>query len=327
MTDGLKIDDAVRDFCADHCNGAAAIAVAVSGGGDSMALCHALSRGFDGHVYAYTVDHALRSESAEEALFVGRALGALSNVTHRILTWEHEQKPNARVQEQARFARYDLMHQAMKQDGCVHLFLGHHMDDQAETFLFRLAKGSGLDGLACMKAVQPHEAFLHCRPLLTRGKDDLLQYCRANSIEYVEDPSNENAKYTRVRLRSAMDVLAAEGLTPKRLSVTAARMARAREALDNIAQKSYDLCLDKGDSSCIVFNFKSLVVNEKEVFMRVILIAMSALCNGDGYGARREKIEALCEDLMKPEAFRKRTLGGLVFERDDKKDLLFLTKE
>ncbi len=327
MTDGLKIDDDVRDFCANHCSSVGSVAIAVSGGGDSMALCYALSHIFDGRIYAYSVDHDLRDESAEEAGDVSQILSAWPNVTHKILTWQHDEKPTARVQEQARFARYNLIHAAMKKDGCTHLFLGHHMDDQAETFLFRLAKGSGLDGLACMKPMQYYGDVWHCRPLLTQGKDEILRYCRDHEISYIDDPSNKNETFARVRLRNSMDVLAVEGLTPKRLSVTASRMSRAREALDNISQKSYIACIIEYDSDRVVLNFNSLILNEDEVFIRVILIAMGELCDSGAYGARREKIENLCMDLMQEEPFRKRTLGGLVFERDDKKGILFLSKE
>lgn len=291
------------------------IAVAVSGGADSMALCHALSRMHSGRVYAITVDHGLRPEARAEAEYVARVFADRSNVSHHILTWSHDGAPHARIQEQARAARYDLMAGFMHQKGVRFLFLGHHMDDQAETFLFRLAKGSGLDGLSCMASRVAFDdgRFFLCRPMLSLSKAGMVAYCAAQKIEYIDDPSNQSDKYARVRLRQSMQVLAAEGLTPKRLSVTASRIARAREALEIISERAYNH-LSVNNNERIEINLRSLMSEPQEIVLRVILRAMNDAVTTKGYGARMERVESLCEDLRLLQGFRKRTLGGVIFE-------------
>mgnify|MGYP003669880285 CR=1 FL=1 len=304
------------------------IAVAVSGGADSMALCHALSRMHSGHVYAITVDHGLRPEARVEAEYVAQVFVEHGNLSHHILTWAHDDAPHARVQEQARAARYALMAGFMREKGVRCLFLGHHMDDQAETFLFRLAKGSGLDGLSCMAARAAFDdggVFL-CRPMLSLPKADMVAYCAAQGIEYIDDPSNQSDKYARVRLRQSMEVLATEGLTPKRLSVTASRIARAREALDIMSDRAYNH-LSKKNNERIEINLKSLVSEPQEIVLRVVLRAMDDVITTKGYGARMERVESLCEDLRLLQGFRKRTLGGIIFEVRAGGDSLILHPE
>ncbi len=309
-----------------------AVAVGVSGGADSLALCYALSSYFRGRddftIHAITVDHGLRPEAEDEARHVARVLSDLVNVEHHIMRWDHGGKPKSRVQELARKARYDLMRAVMARHSIAHLFLGHHLDDQAETFLFRLAKGSGLDGLACMPFLQETEAGDYlCRPMIEFLKADMVSYCEEGGVQYVNDPSNEDAAYARVRLRGSMDILAGEGLTPKRLGVSARRMARARHALEAMAWEAYDVAIIENKSDRIVFDFNALIKLQEEIFLRVILRAISMLSAARDYAVRMEKAERLCFDLMYEERFRKQTLGGVVFEVDQKAGRLILTAE
>ncbi len=326
--------DGVSDAMAMHFSdmGEGDIAVGVSGGADSMALCFALSEYFKDSaavtIHALSVDHALRTESLGEAQHVAEMLKPLSNVEHQILTWAHETKPDARIQEKARVARYDLMKNYMRAHNITMLFLGHHMDDQAETLLFRLAKGSGLDGLSCMSVVQRMENdFILCRPLLGLNKVDIILFCEGRGIGFINDPSNDCEDYARVRLRKSRDILAEEGLTSKRLSVAAKRFSRARKALDLMANNSFEGCLLENKSGRVVFKLSGLVSYPEEIVLRVILKAMSNLQNDTGYGTRLERVENLCADLMKPDSFRKRTLGGIIFECRNKDDQLILSLE
>lgn len=293
--DGVKADD---------------VAVAVSGGPDSMALAAALSDYFQEELLVLTVDHGLRAESKAEAETVSQ----LKNINHKILAWDHSQKPDSRIQEKARQARYDLMFEEIREQGKMYLFLGHHMNDQAETFLFRLAKGSGLDGLSCMAEQQEREGIILCRPFLSFEKEELVRYCDENNILYSEDPSNENEGFARARLRKSMDVLAEEGLTKKRLAVTASRLSNAREALNNIAEKTFENAVLKNETNRIVLKVKELKEMGFEVLLRVVLKSVSVIGQGGEYGPRMEKVEALCHDILKQNPFRKRTLGGVVFE-------------
>lgn len=307
------------------------LAVAISGGPDSMALGHIAWRWTRGKPYALhvlSVDHGLREDSAQEVADVGAYFTGLG-VVHRILVWQHDgEAPQARLQEGARNARYALMAKEMRGAGLKALMVAHHRDDQAETFLFRLAKGSGLDGLAGMVFVQDFgEGLTLLRPFLDVSKAELVAYCDAHDIPYVLDPSNAQKRFARVRLRAGMEVLEREGLTAKRLAQTAARMARARNALEEMSVRFYKECLILEEIDCIVFNFNPLKTLPEEIVLRIVLQAIEKVGDAGGYGVRMEKAEALVHDLLKPEGFRKRTLGKAVFTRDDKDGVLIVARE
>ena len=195
------------------------------------------------------------------------------------------------------------------------LFVAHHQYDQAETFLIRLSKGSGLDGLAAMQEIRFYNDNMNiARPLLNIPKQELVEYCKANNIAFVNDPSNENIDYMRPRLRKSMDVLASEGLTPKRLALTSKRLSRAREALNDIADSAFQACLIEKQSSAYAFNFATLQGCPEEIALRVIIRAVENLRDGADYNVRMERLENLFESLWNdPENFKPRTLGGCKF--------------
>jgi tRNA(Ile)-lysidine synthase len=217
------------------------LAVAVSGGPDSMALTLLLRAWAQAHqvrLQAFTVDHALRAEAAAEAAQVGRWCAALG-VPHEILRWEHA-AVTGRMQEQARGARYDLLAAACRRHGITTLALAHHLDDQAETVLLRFAKGSGIDGLAGMRTISAWgdaERVTLFRPFLTIPKNRLIATCVAHDQEFVRDPGNETPRFARGRLRGAMEILAAEGLDAMRLHDLAARAGLASDALADYTQR------------------------------------------------------------------------------------------
>ncbi len=209
------------------------VAVAVSGGPDSMALAllaqaWATARG--GRAIGLTVDHALRAGSAAEAREVGEWLRR-RGMAHHVLR-RRGPKPRANVQAVARAARYALLEAWCRRAGVLHLLLAHHRDDQAETFLLRLGRGSGVDGLAAMAPVAERAGMRLARPLLAVPGARLAACLRAAGQDWVEDPSNEDRAHARVRARAAMPRLAAEGMTPARLAATAGNMGRARAALE-----------------------------------------------------------------------------------------------
>lgn len=309
----------------------APIVVAVSGGVDSMALTHLLWRWTrqTGHkLLALTVDHGLRAEAVMEAVKVGEFVKSLGGASYKTLIWQHEQKPSSRLQEEAREARYELMAQEMQEAGAKFLFTAHHQGDQAETFLFRLAKGSGLDGLAGMAEQQEFaKGLILCRPLLDVPKAELIAYCEQNNIPVMHDPSNDQERFARVRLRKSMDVLEEEGLSEKRLAQTARRMARARKALEILAKQSYEKAILTKEPNSIVFDFNILKELQEEIVFRIINLAVKDMGGSSKYGVRMEKIENLLDDLLKPFPFRKRTLGKMVFERDDKRGHFIVSAE
>jgi tRNA(Ile)-lysidine synthase len=210
------------------------IAVAVSGGADSLALAvllHDWATAQGGRTTALTVDHGLRPEAAAEARFVARTLEPLG-LTQQTLR-RRGAKPEANISAVLRRARYDLLSRACARRGLLHLALGHHLDDQAETFLLRLGRGSGLDGLAAMAPIVELPGLRLLRPLLGLPKARLEATLRARGLTWVEDPTNRDPAQARARLRQLLPGLAGEGLTATRLAATAGHLGRARAALEH----------------------------------------------------------------------------------------------
>ncbi len=213
------------------------LVLAVSGGADSVALLHLVSawaakRGPTPALSVVTVDHALRDGSAGDAAFAASEAARLG-LPHQTLVWAGD-KPTTGVQAAARQARFDLIRAHLGANQWPAVVMAHTADDQAETVLMRLARGSGVDGLAAMRPTVDIGAGLTLiRPLLGVTKNDLAAFLRANGHTWREDPSNQSARFERVRLRRARAALANEGcdLDSHALARTAMRMARAHAAL------------------------------------------------------------------------------------------------
>lgn len=306
------------------------VAVGVSGGPDSMALLWLLSRWGLRHgveIHAFTVDHGLRAEAAAEAAQVGVWISSWANVHHNILRWDGD-KPESRILEAAREARYRLMAEAAITAGAKFLFIAHHRDDQAETLLLRLSAGSGLDGLCGMAAVKVlHSGISLVRPLLDYSKVELVALCVQEAIPFVEDPTNRNADYARPRLRAAQDILEEEGLSSKRLSVMAKRMARAKSALDDFAHDLFTHAVTEAREDGFLFHYKALHAAHEELVLRVFLKVMDELHPESDYGPRLERVEHLVQRIFKGPDFKGATLGGCIFALKDKNETLWIGRE
>ena len=217
------------------------IVLAVSGGPDSTALMHlaALWQAQQSvpPILVATVNHALRADARIEAEQVGRAAANLG-LSHAILTWEAD-KPTTGLQEAARDARYHLLDTFAHQHSATHLVTAHTLDDQAETILMRMARGSGPSGLVGMQTIVHRRSLTHVRPFLPIAKARLVATCMASGWPYVRDPSNEDPRFARSRWRAIMPELAAEGLTPTRLAILSERLARWDETLAALARHAH----------------------------------------------------------------------------------------
>ncbi|MGR3659971.1 MAG: tRNA lysidine(34) synthetase TilS [Paracoccaceae bacterium] len=255
----LSIDDKhllnllSTSFAAD---GRDPVGVAVSGGGDSMALLHLMSlwaAGAGVTLKAVTVDHALRAEAADEAVSVGEYCKTLG-VAHSTLRWEGWDR-SGNLQDAARRARYAMMADWARSRGVKTIVLGHTADDQAETFLMRLAREAGVDGLAGMAASRQAYGIEWQRPLLRVGRQALRDYLRRNGIVWFDDPSNEDEKYDRIKARKIMRVLAPLGIDVGVLAGVTGQLASARQALEIQTEQAAravvrieagDVCFERG---------------------------------------------------------------------------------
>lgn len=219
------------------CAGLSRVGVAVSGGGDSVAaLVLAVEVLGADRVAAVTVDHGLRPGAAAEAAGVA-ALCARLGVAHDILRWDRPDGAGGNLMAAARAARFGLIAgwAAARVDAVV---LAHTLDDQAETVLMRLLRGSGVDGLSGMTGRRRAQGLLWLRPFLGVRRAALREGLRARGIGWVEDPTNADPQYLRVRARQALAALAAMGLGPEGLAATADRLRRARAVLEAEARRA-----------------------------------------------------------------------------------------
>jgi tRNA(Ile)-lysidine synthase len=281
------------------------VILAVSGGADSMALMYLASRWRTLHegdklpeLEVVTVDHRLRAESVAEARWVG-ARAREFGFRHKTLVWTGE-KPAAGIEEAAREARYRLLAAYATQCRAerVAVVTAHTEDDQAETFLMRLARGSGIDGLSCMPARRPLEGAEGTelvRPLLAIAKRRLVATLKTADIAWVEDPSNERLDFERARLRAARESLAALGLTSDKLALSARRLARARVVLEQ-ALEPLAAAVDVNDG--IFASIDRRIFADAAVELRVrLLVRVLKAFGGDAKPPRLVKVEGLADAL------------------------------
>jgi tRNA(Ile)-lysidine synthase len=294
------------------------LVLAVSGGPDSTALLVLAARWAKRlkrapRLIAVTIYHGLRPEAAREAATV-KELARRLGVPHRTLRWRGR-KPRTGLQEAARYARYTLLAQIATRARFAHILTAHTLDDQAETVLFRLARGSGLFGLAGMAHAAPlplngvREIFL-VRPLLHLPKARLVATLQAARIAYAEDPSNRDPRFTRARLRTLMPALAREGLDARGLARLAARLRRAESTIQVAVQAARSALapppwLQHGP---IVFATAPFAGLPAEVGLR--LLGEAVAHTGNEGPVELAKLESLYEALRQARSRLRRTLAG-----------------
>ncbi len=318
---GERLDEARIDALLAPLASAKATLVAVSGGPDStallvMAAAWAARRG--ARIFAATVDHRLRPESAAEAAGVARLCARLA-VPHATLVWTGP-KPSSRLQERAREARYRLLTAHAEEIGADTIATAHHRDDQAETVLFRLLRGSGLAGLAGMAETSERGGVRLVRPLLGLAKADLVGYCRDEGVAFVEDPSNADPAYARTRMRALMQTLAREGLDSAALARLARRAAETDAAL---ARMTGEVEARLGDGP---IDADALFAQPIAIVERVLLCRIAAVGGRDESRIGLEKIEALAAPLAAAAAERRpfaANVGGALIRLTAKGRLSF----
>jgi tRNA(Ile)-lysidine synthase len=270
-------------------------------------------------VEVVTVDHGLRAESASEARFVetrARGLG----LAHATLVWSGA-KAKSGIQDAAREARYRLMaaHAASKRITPAAIVTAHTEDDQAETLLMRLARGSGADGLSAMtvrRRLGGYDGIEIVRPLLTLGRDRLLATLSSAGMDWVDDPSNASLDFERVRLRAARPELDALGLTSQNVALSARRLARARAALDASAEDLAHRSADVNDGIFASIERAQLRAAPPEIAIRVLARVLTAF-GGEAKAPRLAKVEALA-DALAGKGKVGATLGGCIITADSR---------
>ena len=256
------------------------------------------------------VDHGLRAQSQEEAALVAQWAKA-AGLTAHILRWQGR-KPQANIEDEAREARYRLLGAWCAGHQVPNLFVAHTREDQAETFLLRLGRGSGVDGLSGMRALAPLPipAFASVRllrPLLDIGRAELRLYLKARGAGWLEDPMNEDSRFARVRIRKILPALEAAGIPAQRIAEAARHLARAREALE-AATEEFLGRYGRLESDFALLDAAALALTNREIGLRALCAVLMRLA-GAAYRPRFERLEALFDAILSGQ-FTARTLVG-----------------
>jgi tRNA(Ile)-lysidine synthase len=326
-----------------------ALVLAVSGGPDSTALMLLAVRWRDAlrvkpKLIAVTIDHGLRKESKREAVAVARLARKLK-VVHRTLRWSGR-KPATGLQEAARAARYRLLCEVARKANAAHILTAHTLDDQAETVLIRMSRGSGLTGLGAMQKISvipgrtikrrsrasprsvdrsgmtgKDEQIYLVRPLLNISKARLVATLRAAKIPYADDPSNRDPRFTRARLRAVMGVLADEGLDASRLAQLARRLKRADNAIEaSVDRAAVELVAKLSPLGAAAIGRRRFAELPAEIALRLLGRAITEVGNeGPVELGKLEALKSALDTSQNSGAGRfRRTLAGAVVTLTDR---------
>ena len=311
------------DALARHYNPAppARLGVAVSGGGDSVALLCLLAAFSKEHgitVFCATVDHGLRSGSAAEAKSVA-ALCAKLGIAHETLEWR-DWDGIGNTQNAAREGRYKLLADWARSHDLAEVALGHTLDDQAETVLMRMARAAGVDGLSAMRARRSHGGVDFSRPLLSVSRAELRGYLRHIGVSWIDDPTNDDAAYDRIKARQILAHLAPLGIDAATLGQVAQNMQQTRAGLEDITRSvaekiaSYQL-------GAVRVAWPMFRTQPDEIQRRLLLAAIGTISPSE-YPPRSRSVQSVLETLA---ADTSATLSGCLMLR--KKDALWVCRE
>ena len=320
-----KVFNGYRNYLDKFINKKNKIGVAISGGPDSLALayltkCYLLINKLDSNFFL--VDHGLRKESSKEAKLVKLLLGKF-DIGCEILKWKGK-KPNSNIQSIARNERYNLLKKACKRNNIRHLLIGHHIDDLYENFFIRLVRGSGLRGLSSFgEPIKEEDNFFILRPLIKSKKEDLIYISKLVFNFFIEDPSNENLFFLRIRIRKLIANLNKEGLNQKKLDLTIKNLKTANDGINFYVKKNIK------NNAKFIENKKTYILNKyffsqsEEVIFRSISLVLKKI-SGRYYSPRGKSIS---DSIVKINSLKcKRfTLGGCFIEKIN--ETVFITRE
>lgn len=300
------------------------IAVAVSGGADSLALTillHDFCVENKIKLLAVTVDHKMRESSNSEALALNKFL-TKKKISHQILEIDAEKIPQKNIEATLRELRYSLLCGFCKKNKITDLFLGHHLGDVAENFLIRLFRGSGLDGLSTIAKTSKLNEINLVRPLLDFSKDDLKAFLKSKKIKWFEDKSNEDEKFLRNKIRKFLESFPDQNLIQKRIKNSSDEIAKYRD--------QFDLAMLEEASKSLVFqNNKFLIdlkkfkkIEEKSALKILALIAIEL--SGKNYKPRLEKLKIFYDWILHDKFHKPRDFYGCVAKKQN--DFLSLSK-
>ena len=277
------------------------IAVSLSGGADSMCLTFLLDefcRQNNISLLAITIDHKLRAESTLEANKVSKYLKKC-NINHIILTWHHNEI-KANIQNEARNARYKILCNYCKENDIDNLFVGHTFDDQAETVLLRILRGSGIDGVSGIDALTIMNGVKIIRPLLSFKKNQILDFLKKEGLIWFEDESNKNTKFDRVKIRKLISQLDEDFKFTERLNLLSDNAKRAKSFINSYVVKVFEKHCIVGDLGFISIKQSSFNNLDEEIQLRLINYIIKYVRNEPlTYPIRLESLKVVLLNIQK----------------------------
>lgn len=297
------------------------IAIAVSGGSDSLALTLLLSEFCKKKkikIFAITVNHQMRKNSAIEAKELTKILAA-KKIPHQILTIPQSKIPKSNIEAKLREMRYELLYDFCQKNQIQYLFLGHILGDVAENFLIRLFRGSGLDGLSAMAEISNYKNIKLVRPLLDFAKEDGQEFLKKKKIKWFEDESNLDEKFLRNKIRNFFNSFDEKNLIHKRIKNAADEISKMRDFFDEIllkeAKKIVQLKKEKSGFYFLIKQKEFQKLDEKIALKILAFILMEI--SEKPYKPRLEKLKNFYNHLLQ-EQFKKRNFYGAFAIKFDK---------
>ncbi|QKX01270.1 tRNA lysidine(34) synthetase TilS [Wolbachia endosymbiont of Dipetalonema caudispina] len=277
------------------------VAVAVSGGVDSITLLHLMiswtQKRQCSPPVVLTVNHGLRPESKKEADFVLNYAKKLGIRESFILNWEKQKNVKGNIQSQARKARYKLLTEWCKNNNIKYLLIAHHKDDQAETFLLKLERGSGMDGLSSMDCSFFFNGINILRPLLNLSRNEIEKYANFHQLKWIEDKSNQNLKYRRTLHRNLLKASDDHKLLTERICLTAFHIKRAVKALMHYTRLAFNDCVNFNNLGYIEIILSKFYKLPEEIALRLLLYSIMVI-SSKHYKPRYNSLIAIFNKIL-----------------------------
>lgn len=298
------------------------IAVAVSGGIDSLALTFLLNEFCLENkikLHAITIDHKMRKGSSNEALKLNRLFTA-NKIAHKILTISTKKIPQKNIEANLREIRYELLHEYCISQKINALFLAHHQNDVAENFLIRLFRGSQLDGLSKMKELIQYKNIMLCRPFLEVKKIDLKTYLEQKKIKYFEDESNKDEKFLRNKIRNFLVSLEDSELVQERIVKLSEVIDENRKFIDEVLlQKAREILIFSQDGSFFL-DVKKYQETSSEIALKILSLVLIEI-SGNSYKPRLKGLKNFEEEVLKMQKGKKKNFYGCMAKLLNKQEM------